>query len=94
MLDDWGIDTPSTKGAVDVLGKLGVEGRVLVVLGRDEADVAVWKSFRNLQDVHVLAAGELNAYDVLVTDWVVFTKESLPGATGRSDAATDDGSET
>ena len=93
VLDGWGIDTPSTKGAVEMLGKLGVEGRVLVVLGRDEADVPVWKSMRNLQDVHVLSAGELNAYDVLVSDWVVFTKESLPGAR-PSDAATDDGSET
>jgi hypothetical protein len=36
----------------------------------------------------VLTAGELNAYDVLVSDWVVFTKESLPGAK-PSDAATE-----
>ena len=40
----------------------------------------MWKSLRNLQHVHVLTAGELNAYDVLVSDWVVFTKDSLPGA--------------
>jgi large subunit ribosomal protein L4 len=80
VLDGWGIDTPSTKAAVEVLGKLGVEGRVLVVLTRDEADVAVWKSLRNLQHVHVLTSGELNAYDVLVSDWVVFTKDSLPAA--------------
>jgi large subunit ribosomal protein L4 len=85
VLDGWGIDTPSTKGAVDVLSKLGVEGRVLVVLGRDEADVAVWKSLRNLQHVHVLTSGELNAYDVLVSDWVIFTKESLP-TVHRTDA--------
>ena len=80
VLDGWGLDSPSTKGAVEVLGKLGVDGRVLVVLTRDEADVAVWKSLRNLQHVHVLTAGELNAYDVLVSDWVVFTKDSVPGA--------------
>lgn len=86
VLDSWGIDTPSTKAAVEVLGKLGVEGRVLVVLSRDEADVAVWKSLRNLQDVHVLTAGELNAYDVLVSDWVVFTQASLP-ATKSADTA-------
>ena len=78
VLDSWGLDTPSTKGALEVLGKLGVAGRVLVVLSRDEADVAVWKSLRNLQNIHVLTAGELNAYDVLVSDWVVFTKASLP----------------
>jgi large subunit ribosomal protein L4 len=90
VLDGWGIDTPSTKAAREVLGKLGVDGRVLVVLTRDEADVAVWKSLRNLQDVHVLTAGELNAYDVLVSDWVIFTEASLP-ATSRT-ATTDDGS--
>jgi large subunit ribosomal protein L4 len=95
VLDSWGIDTPSTKAAVEVLGKLGVEGRVLVVLGREEADVAVWKSLRNLQNIHVLTAGELNAYDVLVSDWVVFTKASLPATRVAADAATDsEGSET
>ena len=95
VLDGWGIDSPSTKGAVEVLGKLGVAGRVLVVLSRDEADVAVWKSLRNLQDVHVLTAGELNAYDVLVSDWVVFTRASLPATRVTADAATDsEGSET
>ena len=95
VLDSWGIDAPSTKAAVEVLGKLGVEGRVLVVLSRDEADVAVWKSLRNLQNIHVLTAGELNAYDVLVSDWVVFTKASLPATRVAADAATDsEGSET
>jgi large subunit ribosomal protein L4 len=92
VLDGWGIDAPSTKAAREVLGKLGVDGRVLVVLTRDEADVAVWKSLRNLQDVHVLTAGELNAYDVLVSDWVIFTQASLPAA--RPAATTDDGSDT
>ncbi len=76
VLDDWGIESPSTKQAVEVLSALGVEGRVLVVLTRD--DEATWRSLRNLPEVHVLSAGELNAYDVLVSDWVVFTKDSLP----------------
>jgi large subunit ribosomal protein L4 len=80
VLDSWGIDTPSTKAAVDLLAKLKVSGRVLVVLSRDEDDVPVWKSLRNLQDVHVLTSGELNAYDVLVSDWVIFTKASLPAS--------------
>ena len=77
VLDDWGIDAPSTKRAVEILSSLEVEGRVLVVLTRD--DEAAWKSLRNLPDVHVLSTGELNAYDVLVSDWVVFTEASLPG---------------
>jgi large subunit ribosomal protein L4 len=77
VLKEWGIDAPSTKGALKVLADLGVEGRVLVVLTRD--DDAVRKSLRNLQHVHALTTGELNAYDVLVSDWVVFTEASLPG---------------
>jgi large subunit ribosomal protein L4 len=87
VLDSWGIDTPSTKAAVDLLAKLKVSGRVLVVLSRDEDDVPVWKSLRNLQDVHVLTSGELNAYDVLVSDWVIFTKASLPASKAAAEAA-------
>ena len=73
---DWGLDAPSTKGAIAALAANGVEGRVLAVLNRD--DLAVWKSLRNLPEVHVCSVGELNAYDVLVSDWVVFTPDTLP----------------
>jgi large subunit ribosomal protein L4 len=90
VLDGWGIDEPSTKAAVAVLDKLGTEGRVLVVLTRDESDTATWKSLRNLGHVHVITVDELNAYDVLVSDWVVFTQASLPAT--RTEA-TSEGSE-
>ncbi|MEX2293361.1 MAG: 50S ribosomal protein L4 [Acidimicrobiales bacterium] len=73
---DWGLDVPSTKGAIAALAANGVEGRVLAVL-RPE-DHAVWKSLRNLDNVHICGLGELNAYDVLVSDWVVFTPDTLP----------------
>jgi large subunit ribosomal protein L4 len=77
VLKDWGLgDTPSTKTVVGVLDKLGVDGRVLVVLDRD--DTVAIKSLRNLPNVHLLEAGQLNAYDVLVSDWVVFTEAALP----------------
>lgn len=76
VVDEWTFDAPSTKGAVAALGALGVEGKVLLVLQRD--DVAAWKSFRNLGHVHIIETAELNTYDVLVSDWVVFTKASLP----------------
>ena len=76
VVDDWGFDTPSTKGAVAALAALGLEGRILVVLSRD--DVGAWKSFRNLQNVHILEAGHLNTYDVLVNDYVVFTRSNVP----------------
>lgn len=84
VVDEWSFDVPSTKGAVAALAALGAEGRVLVVLARD--DVAAWKSFRNLQHVHVLEVGELNTYDVLVNDYVVFTRQTLPSATPATDA--------
>ena len=76
LVIDWGLDAPSTKGAIAALTANGVEGRVLAVL-RPEDDV-VWKSLRNLDHVHVCGAAELNAYDVLVSDWIVFTPDTLP----------------
>src|SRR4026209_112093 len=71
---DWGLDAPSTKGALAALAANGGEGRVLAVL-RPE-DEAVWKSLRNLDHIHICGAGELNAYDVLVSDWVIFTPDT------------------
>jgi large subunit ribosomal protein L4 len=76
VVDDWAWSTPKTKDAIAALGALGVEGRALVVLTRD--DEVAWKSFRNLQEVHIITTGELNAYDVLASDWVIFTQASLP----------------
>jgi large subunit ribosomal protein L4 len=73
---DFGWDAPKTAQATAALAKLGVAGKVLLVLQAD--DDVTWKSFRNLTDVHILTPGELNAYDVLVSDWVVFTPGTLP----------------
>jgi large subunit ribosomal protein L4 len=73
----WGLDTPSTKAARAALTALGVTGRVLVVLSRDDEDA--YKSFRNLPDVQVILRGELNAYDILCNEWIVFTPGTLPG---------------
>jgi large subunit ribosomal protein L4 len=79
VIDEWSIDAPKTKDARAALKAIEVSGKVLLVLG--ENDEAVWKSFRNLKDVRCQFARELNAYDVLVSDYVVFTRETLPGAT-------------
>jgi large subunit ribosomal protein L4 len=71
-------DTPSTKSALAALAGLsGVDGRrnLLVVLER--SDLVSWKSLRNLDRVHVLSVDQLNTYDVLVSDDVVFTSGSL-----------------
>ena len=83
VVDAWGFEVPRTKDAVAALSALGIEGRVLVVADRD--DVNTWKSFANLPEVHVVSPGELNAYDVLVSDVVVFTRDTLPA--GSSAAA-------
>jgi len=83
VIDGWDIDVPKTSAAVAALESLELTGKVLLVLGED--DEATWKSFRNLGEVHCLFARELNAYDVLVSDYVVFTKETLPGAPEESE---------
>jgi large subunit ribosomal protein L4 len=68
-------DTPSTKTARKVLESVTQARRVLVVLNR--TDEVAWVSVRNLPHVHVIAPDQLNTYDVLVNDDVVFTKDSL-----------------
>jgi large subunit ribosomal protein L4 len=75
----WDFDAPSTKSAQSALTALGIAGRALVVI--DPTDTVAAKSFRNLTDVHVIIPGELNTYDVLVSDVVVFTEATLPGST-------------
>jgi large subunit ribosomal protein L4 len=70
-------DTPSTKSARKAIEAVTgeVSGRVLAVVGRD--DEVSWLSLRNLPTVHVIAPDQLNTYDVLVNDAVVFTEEAL-----------------
>jgi large subunit ribosomal protein L4 len=69
-------ETPRTKDAIAALEAIGVDGKILVVLGRDDATAL--RSYRNLMNVKTIDAGEVNAYDVLDCDWIVFTDETLP----------------
>jgi large subunit ribosomal protein L4 len=78
VVDAWGWQSPSTKSASAALGALGAEGRTLVVVDRDD-DVTI-KSFRNLPEVQVILSSELNAYDVLCADWIVFSRDTVPPA--------------
>lgn len=89
VVDKWDFETPKTADAIAALSAIGAEGKVLIVFGDD--DVNAWKSFRNLTNVHCLHQGELNTYDVLNNDVVVFTEETLP--TGVSAATAADESE-
>jgi large subunit ribosomal protein L4 len=88
VVDGWGIDEPRTKAAIELLGAVGLrtagerDERILIVLQRDEA--AVWKSFRNLGErVQLVIPDELNTYDVLVNDWLVFSTATLEAAVAR-----------
>ncbi|MDT7642905.1 MAG: large subunit ribosomal protein [Pseudonocardiales bacterium] len=68
-------ETPSTKTARTAIAALSERPRVLVVVGRE--DEVGWRSLRNLPTVHVIAPDQLNTYDVLVNDDVIFTAEAL-----------------
>jgi large subunit ribosomal protein L4 len=78
VVDAWSWEQPKTAEARRCLQLLGLDGRVLVVLDRDR-DEPAYRSFRNLPEVQVLLSGELNAYDVLCNDWIVFSQYTLPG---------------
>ena len=67
--------TPSTKAAASYIANLTARPNVLIVL--DRSDLVSYLSLRNLLGVHVLPVDQLNAYDVLLADDVVFTKSAL-----------------
>ncbi|MFD2026549.1 50S ribosomal protein L4 [Promicromonospora aerolata] len=72
----FGIDgVPSTKTALATITRLTTRGNVLVVTQRD--DEATVKSLRNVPEVHLLVADQLNTYDVLISDDVIFTEGAL-----------------
>ena len=68
-------EAPSTKTAAELIARVAPGKNVLVVL--DRADEIAWKSVRNLQSLHVLTWDQLNAYDVLVSDDIVFTQSAF-----------------
>ncbi|MFI5832304.1 50S ribosomal protein L4 [Micromonospora sp. NPDC051300] len=87
-------EQPSTKAALATLTNLTSARRVLVVLS--STDELNWVSLRNLRNardsrVHLIEAGQLNTYDVLVADDVVFTKEALDEFLGVPAETTEEG---
>jgi large subunit ribosomal protein L4 len=78
-------DLPSTKSALAAVRAVAGTDKVLVVLHRDE-DLA-WLSLRNVVTVHAIAVDQLNAYDVLVSDEVIFTEAALAEYVARSGGA-------
>ncbi len=88
VVDQWEFETPRTKDAIRVLESLGFRStgqrpdRVLLVLDRE--DEVAWRSFRNLGErVQIILPEELNAYDILVNDWIVFTAATLEVTVSR-----------
>ena len=88
VLSEWNFDTASTKAAKAALTALGATGRILVVLTRDDELAA--RSMRNLPEVTLLHAGQVTTYDVLVNDFIIYTRDSLLGAAPAVAASGDD----
>jgi large subunit ribosomal protein L4 len=88
-------DTPSTKAAATALATIATSRHLLVVVER--TDTLTWKSLRNVQSVHLLAPDQLNTYDVLVSDDLIFTEGALTaflnGGTKSTDAAPENAEE-
>ena len=83
VIESFGLgETPSTKAARGALLSLSERRHVLVVLGREET--VAWLSLRNLPEAHLLYEDQLNTYDVLVSDDVVFTKAAYDAFVARS----------
>ena len=88
LVDRWPWSEPKTKDAVAALDALDLGGRVLVVLSPE--DSVAQRCFANLGEVDSVQARELNAYDVLRSDWVVFTDATLPVGGQAGDGVSDD----
>jgi large subunit ribosomal protein L4 len=93
VVDRFAFEEPKTKDAIKALESLGVSGKSLVVL--EERNDTIGLSFRNLPDTHVILVDQLNTYDILNADWVVFTQAALTKVgertTPKKKGATEDG---
>jgi large subunit ribosomal protein L4 len=69
------VTSPTTKGAITAVRQFSDRKNVLVVLSRSE-DIA-WRSLRNAENMHLIANDQLNAYDVLVSDDIVFSESAI-----------------
>jgi large subunit ribosomal protein L4 len=75
VIEAFAVEAPSTKAAKTAVRGVSERRNVLVVLGREETNA--WLSLRNLPEVHLLHADQLNTYDVLVSDDVIFTRAAF-----------------
>ncbi len=68
-------DSPSTKGALAAVRQFSDRKQLLGVISREEEDA--WRSLRNATDMHLIVPDQLNAYDVVKSDDVVFTHQAI-----------------
>ncbi len=82
VIDELSFETPKTKNAVELLRAVDIKGSVLLVL--DARDENIERSFRNIPKIHLIMVDQLNTYDVLARDWVVFTRSALDRVNTRA----------
>jgi large subunit ribosomal protein L4 len=81
VVDGLSSERPKTKEALAALKAWGIEGKVLLVLTLDDRNVAY--AFRNLPEVHVIAEHQLNVYDVINADNVIFVRAAVEALQAR-----------
>ena len=84
VIDAWNFEKPKTKDAIAALSALGVTGKALVVIGHDDDNTV--RSFLNLPEVQLIEINELNAYDILCNDYIIFSQATLPGTSVAASA--------
>ncbi len=77
LIDRIKFDLPKTKEAISLLERLGMTSTTLVVVGKDEYNHAVKKSFSNLHGVKCLACAGINVYDILRHEGLVLTRAAI-----------------
>ena len=75
VIDELSFDAPKTKDAIELMRSVEIAGSVLLVV--DGHDQNIERSFRNIPRIHLILVDQLNTYDVLARDWVVFTRAAL-----------------
>ncbi|MHB8894807.1 MAG: 50S ribosomal protein L4 [Candidatus Geothermincolia bacterium] len=83
VVEDFALEMPSTKAGVGILDKLDIPGKIMIVLGEDDQNVE--KSFRNLPRVETYLPEEINTYDILRFDSLLFMKGALEKLQGDGD---------
>jgi large subunit ribosomal protein L4 len=83
LIDQLAFEAPKTKAAVELLSRMELVGKTLVVVATTEYDRSVKKSFTNLPNAKCIACGGINVYDILRHDHVLMTTQALEELTER-----------